>query len=397
VNPKDEARFMRQVRDAVAHLYDVAYLQRHPLAEALVPPLANGVRTRGQELRRIVLDAIEALNPGPSIPIRAPERRPYAILFGLYVEGRPQPEVAGALGIGGRQLRRHRAEAFEALAGILRDRYLPTATSAATPEPLREESERLAQGREPLDLHQLVDGLLPLLQALARERGVQVLSHVGPNLPQPLANRTLVRQVLIGLASQALTSLPLARLAFVARTGVGAVGIGLELDVRPEAVFPGEEATGPRLEVHAAGTLAAALGGALRQEVVTARKEQVWVLLPLQEETVVLVVDDNRELFVLFERYVAGRPFRLLHAAGAEEALSLARTQRPGIITIDLMMPGRDGWELLQTLRAQPETVAVPVIVCKKPVGQVDLLQALEAAQAQAWGEEGNRVSPAGS
>ena len=95
--------------------------------------------------------------------------------------------------------------------------------------------------------------------------------------------------------------------------------------------------------------------------------------------------------------------------------MALARAQQPGIITIDLMMPGRDGWELLQALRAQPETVTIPVIVCsvldepelarslgaqgclKKPAGQVDLLQALEAAQAQAWAEGGSQGSPAGS
>ena len=73
----------RQIRDALAHLYDYVYLQRHPLAERLLPAHASTIRTRAQELRRILLDAIESLNPGDSVPIRALERRSYAILFGL--------------------------------------------------------------------------------------------------------------------------------------------------------------------------------------------------------------------------------------------------------------------------------------------------------------------------
>lgn len=412
----DDPQFLRQVRDALAHLYDYAYLQRHPLAERLASPQATATRTRGQELRRILLDAIEALNPGDSVPMRAVERRPYAILFDLYVEGRPQPEVANSLGIGGRQLRRDRAAAFQALAGLLRDRYLPAAPAQGGQEPLRQESARLAMRREPLDPKALVAGLLPLLEAMARERGVELLSHVGPGLPQPAVNRTLMRQVLIGLASQALTTLPLARLSFEARSSATAVGIGLGLEYRETDAATDEGALAPRLasQLKPVETLVTALGGRLLHEAPSNEAERVWVLLPLQEETVVLVVDDNRELYALFERYVAGQPYRLVHAAGADEALSLARSVRPHIITVDLMMPSRDGWELLQALRTGPGTAHIPAIVCsileepelalslgaqaylKKPVGQADLLQALEAVKAQAWAGEAHRGSPAG-
>jgi CheY-like chemotaxis protein len=404
----DGAEFVREIRDALAHLYDFAYLQRHPLAQRLVPPQAETTRTRAQELRRILLDAIEVLNPGDSVPIRAAERRAYAILFGLYVEGRERREVAASLGIGGRQLRRDRAEAFVALASILRDRYLITPTTSAAGDPLRLESERLAQQREPVDLHDLVSDLLPLLESMAGEHGVCLQSYVGPGLPKPCANRTLMRQVLIGLASQALTTLPLARLSFEARPSGAMIGIGLSLEYR-QAALPVEgspTASAPTLDLKLVETLTAALGGRLLQDSPSSEEKQVWVLLPLQEETLVLVVDDNQELFELFQRYVVGQPYHLLHAASADQALDLARSARPDIITLDLMMPNHDGWELLQALRANPATVRIPVVVCsvlkepelalslgaqiylKKPVGQADLLQALGEAKRQAWAEE---------
>jgi CheY-like chemotaxis protein len=401
VSTGDDTEFLHQVRDALAHLYDFAYLQRHPLAGLLVPAQAIVTRTRGQELRRILLDAIEALKPGDGVPIRAPERRAHAILFGLYVEGRPLTEVASSLTIGGRQLRRDRAAALEALAGILRDRYLPKARAAnVVQEPLRQESERLASEREPVDMHEIVQGILPLLEGIARERGVLVRSGVGSGLPQLVANRTLMRQALIGLASQALTALPLAQLTFEAHSLQATVGVGLRLVYR-EAHTPGSGPRGAGMvpQPESVETLAAALGGVLRQEATGEREQVVWLLLPLQDDTVVLVVDDNQELFALFERYVAGQPYRLVHARGADEALALARALQPGIITIDLMMPHRDGWELLTALRGDPAAAHVPVIVCsvldepqlalslgahsylKKPVGQAELLQALAAAK----------------
>ncbi|MDI7278239.1 MAG: response regulator [Anaerolineae bacterium] len=406
----------RLVRDALAHLYDFAYLQRHPLAARLVPPQGALARTRGQELRRVLLDAIEALNPGPNVPIRAIERRPYAILFGLYVEGRPLPEVASSLGIGGRQLRRDRAAAIAALAGLLRDRHLRSSeadVSGGAREPLREESERLAQGREPVDLGQLVDGLLPLLEGVARDHGAALGSRIPASLPQPITNRTLVRQVLIGLASQALANLPLARLTFAARTAEGAVAVGLRITYRVEAGGGTRARLSPQLG--SVQTLAQALGGELQHEPGKAREEAVWLVLPLQDRATVLVVDDNQELFALFERYVAGEPYHLVHAASADEALALVRSVRPEVITVDLMMPRRDGWELLQALRSGPQATSAPIIVCsvldesqlalslgaqaclRKPVGQAELLQALRMAQGRAGVGAERPGSPAGS
>jgi CheY-like chemotaxis protein len=414
MGPGDDSELVRQIRDALTCLYDHARLQRHPLAELLVPSQAVVTRTRAQELRRILLDAIEVLNPGDNVPIRAMERRPYAILYGLYVEGRRWEEVAASLSIGGRQLRRDRATALRALASILRDRYLAIPATGALPwgeEPLRLESERLAQQRDAVDLGTLVDELLPLLEGMARKRGVRLLSHVKPGLPRPHVNRTLMRQILIGLASPALTALPLARLAFEAWPSDMAVGIGLDLEYRQQDLQAG---TGlAALDLRAVETLTATLGGRLLKEPLTDHEERVWVLLPLREETVVLVVDDNEELFELFQRYAVGQAYRLVHAASADQALNLIQSVKPDIITLDLMMPNRDGWEFLRALRSNRASVSIPVIVCsvleepelalslgaqvclKKPVEQADLLQALAEAKTMVWAEEARRGLPA--
>lgn len=395
---KDD-EFVQQIRDALTHLYDHAYLQRHPLAEHLVPPQIAATRTRGQELRRILLDAVEALRPGDNIPLRAVERRPYAILFGMYVEGRERREVAEAIGISGRQLRRDRTMAFEALASILRDRYLSDSHHGAIEEPLRAESERLAQQREPVELHDIVEGLLPLLEPVARKHRVHLVQSVLPGLPKLYTNRTLVRQILISLASQALALLPLSRLVFMAQSQEAMIGVGLGLEYRQKELLFSEAATSLTPALKSVETLAEALGATL-QTTGSGGTGEVWLRLPLQLETLVLVVDDNQELFALFQRYLAGQPYRLIHAASAAQALTLANTSRPDIITLDLMMPDQDGWELLQALRSRPDTAGIPVAVCsvlddpalalalgaqfylKKPIGAAELLQTLDAAKA---------------
>ncbi len=405
----NDAEFIEQVRDALAHLYDHVHLQRHPLAERLVAPQSVTTRTRGQELRRILLDTIEALNPGDNVPLRATERRAYAILFGLYVEGGDRQKVAEALGIGDRQLRRDQTEAIAALASILRDHYLTAAPvgegSATEPEPLRSESERLAQQREMVDLYDLVNGLLPLLEPKARAQGIRLISQTPPDLPKLHVNRILVRQILISLAGYVLANLPLTGLSFQARLAQGGqvgqteIEIGLDLKYRQGSLVE-PDLPGLIPALNSVETLVAALAGHIRLEPLSGETQTLWLWLPYQAETVVLVVDDNEELFALFQRYVGDHPYQLIHAQSVDQALRLVQSNPPDVITLDLMMPNRDGWELLQMLRADPTTIPIPVIVCsvledpdlalslgaqaylKKPIGAVDLLQALAAQVA---------------
>jgi len=89
-----------------------------------------------------------------------------------------------------------------------------------------------------------------------------------------------------------------------------------------------------------------------------------FLLLPTAEATVVLVVDDNPDLVRLFHRYLRGRGFRLIQATNAIRARDLARAIRPDVITLDLMMPVQDGWDLLRLLRDDVVTAAIPIIAC---------------------------------
>jgi len=95
------------------------------------------------------------------------------------------------------------------------------------------------------------------------------------------------------------------------------------------------------------------------------------VQLPLiYEETpivpdgdVVLAIDDDPAARDLMRRFLVKEGFHPEVAGSGEEGLRLARLLQPIVITLDVMMPGMDGWSVLQTLKADAATADIPVIM----------------------------------
>ena len=77
----------------------------------------------------------------------------------------------------------------------------------------------------------------------------------------------------------------------------------------------------------------------------------------------VLVIDDEPTVRDLMQRFLIKEGFRVVLAAGGEDGLRLARELRPDAITLDVMMPGMDGWAVLSALKADPDLAEIPVIM----------------------------------
>ena len=80
-------------------------------------------------------------------------------------------------------------------------------------------------------------------------------------------------------------------------------------------------------------------------------------------ESCVLVIDDDPVQRELMRRYLSKEGFCVRTAAGGEAGLRLARELQPVAITLDVMMPGMDGWTVLSTLKADPTVSDIPVIM----------------------------------
>jgi two-component system cell cycle response regulator DivK len=76
----------------------------------------------------------------------------------------------------------------------------------------------------------------------------------------------------------------------------------------------------------------------------------------------ILLVEDNAKNRKLAHDVLAHQGYRVVDAESAEEALRLVREQPPGLVLMDIHLPGMDGIEALRRLRADPATRAIPVM-----------------------------------
>jgi threonine synthase len=78
----------------------------------------------------------------------------------------------------------------------------------------------------------------------------------------------------------------------------------------------------------------------------------------------VLIVDDHPEARRLLRRILnAHGEYEISEAASGREALAVVERRQPDLMILDLMMPGMDGFAVLDALRLQPSTAAMPVVV----------------------------------
>ncbi|MGH8471846.1 MAG: response regulator, partial [Gammaproteobacteria bacterium] len=77
----------------------------------------------------------------------------------------------------------------------------------------------------------------------------------------------------------------------------------------------------------------------------------------------VLVIDDEPAAQDLMSRFLDKQGFHMVGAQSGEEGLRLAKELRPSVITLDVLMPGMDGWAVLTRLKADPDLAAIPVIM----------------------------------
>ena len=98
-----------------------------------------------------------------------------------------------------------------------------------------------------------------------------------------------------------------------------------------------------------------------------------------EEAPMVLVVEDDLPTSEILTIHLTGAGYRVVHAYDGIEAIVRAKELKPFVITLDVMLPRRDGWEVLQSLKADPETCSIPVII-HSMIDNKDLAFALGAS-----------------
>ena len=77
----------------------------------------------------------------------------------------------------------------------------------------------------------------------------------------------------------------------------------------------------------------------------------------------ILIIDDDRNARDLIKRSLESEGHNVTVAEDGDEGIALARSIKPSLITLDIMMPGRDGWSVLQELKDDPDLSDIPVVM----------------------------------
>lgn len=373
--------FVKQIKDVLDNLYDFAHLQRHPLAEELILNHALPGETAGQCLRRHVINAVEKLNPGGDLSLRTPQARGYNLLHLRYVEGMTIQEAAYEVGISERQAYRHLISVRESLASILWRQFPEFHNTHAAPEV--ELSDPPPTSTPPVNIKELVEHAHRAVVRLAEQRALRIDMQLCERPIILSANRTIAKQVLINLLSRCIQHSNGDHLTL--KLTCNSQGSLLTLTFAASGEFD----TDPVVN-----ELIGQLGWTIQHH--PEDKAQVSIVLDfLHQQPVLLVIDDEENLGELVERYLTDHPFQIVREASGKDGLAKAQTMRPTLIILDVMMPGMDGWEVLQRLQSNPRTASIKVLICSifndpelalslgasgflaKPFNQQDLLKML--------------------
>ncbi len=386
--PLSYAQFAAWVQDALNHLYDSPRLQDHPLAGLLAEQATTRIQ-RGQNLRRMLVNAILALSPEPGTPAQSPDWRAYRILELHFIEGQSPQQVMKALGLGRTLYFKEKARMVEALTRMLWDRraelFSPGDAGVRAGPSERDDADALSSVQvqiERLNLAHVLDELCVMLAPLAQAKARSLVCR--PAEVWVRADRVLLRQAILDVVGRALELPDLSALTLEASADARSRGVCIRVQGRGTDTTLPE----PTLPSH----LMQLMGGE-----VVARPDAIQLIWRDESASprTLLVIDDNAGLIQLFRRYLVGHAWRVIGAASLSEAMAVIAESPPDAIVLDVMLPKQDGWEVLRALKAYEQTRHVPVIICSvmrqpelaaqlgaagyltKPVTQAQLLQAL--------------------
>ena len=291
------------------------------------------------------------------------------------------------------------------------------------------EAGKMELAFDDVNLSELLQSVIPTVEGLIKDKPIQLIQNIAPDIPIIRADSMRIRQVVLNLLSNA---------AKFTEEGSITVEAGVEMNKegQPEAVVKVTD-TGPGIspedqkklfqafsQVDASPTrktggtglglsiclrLIELHGGHIGVISETGKGSTFYFTLPLPKikesnpkmdvqlgDKVILAVDDDAQVIGLYERYLQPQGYQVIALTDPTQTIERAIQLKPYAITLDIMMPGKDGWSVLQELKNNHATRDIPVIVCSileeeergfslgasdylvKPILEEDLLKALD-------------------
>ncbi len=293
------------------------------------------------------------------------------------------------------------------------------------------EAGKMELAFDEVNMTDVTSSVMSTMSGLVKGRPVELKRIIEPNLPTVRADAIRIRQVMINLLSNASKFTDEGDILVEVGTAPGPTGRS-EVMVSVTDTGPGiSNADQAKLfqafsqvdDSPTRKTGGTGLGLSICQELINMHGGRIWVeselgkgskfhfTLPLFHKEnegnpgingnkVILAIDDDPQVIGLYERYLHPQGYQVVPLTDPSRAVERVKQLRPFAITLDIMMPGIDGWQVLDNLKADPATRNIPVIVCSiiedlekgfnlgasdylvKPILEDDIVNALDRLNA---------------
>jgi len=264
------------------------------------------------------------------------------------------------------------------------------------------EAGRMEVHSAKFELEPLIDGCLRTIEPLVAVERLQLVKEVAPGLPIMFTDPDKIKQILVNLLSNAVKFTERGQIRVQATSENGWVSIAVQdtgigiaskaIEVIFDEFCQADSSTtrrygGTGLGLSISRHLARLLGGDILVKSKKGEGSTFTVAIPirlpitrpptmakdntdqdkaiasLNKSHVVLAIDDDPNVIELLRENLDEADYHVVGAADGDDGLRKARKIRPLAIILDIMMPQKDGWEVLNELKADPVTCEIPIIV----------------------------------
>ena len=257
----------------------------------------------------------------------------------------------------------------------------------------RIEAGKMELNFEEVHLADMATSVMSTAKGLVKEKPIQLLQRIPPNMPSVRGDTMRVRQVLLNLISNASkftdrgsitveTSIqrgPTGKMEALINVIDTGPGISIEDQKKLFQAFSQVDGSATRksggsgLGLSICANLVQLHGGRIGVHSVVGGGSTFWFTLPLYTQPqddipggmkVVLAIDDDPQVIGLYERYLNPQGYYVMPLTDPSKAKEHILKLKPYAITLDIMMPNKDGWSVLTDLKSDPLTRDYPVIIC---------------------------------
>jgi len=286
------------------------------------------------------------------------------------------------------------------------------------------EAGKMELAFEEVNVADVITSVMSTVAGLIKDKPIRLVKNIPENVPHAHADPIRIRQVLINLFSNAAkftdegditvnvqmqtgsTGKPEIKISVI-DTGPGIAEKDQNKLFQPFSQvddLPTRKTGGSGLGLSISQRLIHMHGGQIGLQSSVGQGSTFYFTLPVYHEQtsnntsgkLILAIDDDPQVISLYERYLQTAGYQVIALSDPSQAVKRVAELKPFAVTLDIMMPGVDGWQVLAQLKANPETRDIPVMICSiieeqergfslgateylvKPIMEEDMVRALD-------------------